>query len=106
MGKQGIGLKHHVDRAKVGRSIDARSLPSSKMVPLVGVSKPASMRSRVDLPQPDGPSRAKNSLVINFQGEIVDGGKIPKPFGNIPEFDNRIGVRLSTMARYFCVDRL
>ncbi len=37
------------------------SSPSSRMRPSVGVSKPASMRSSVVLPQPDGPSSAKNS---------------------------------------------
>ena len=35
--------------------------PSMVMAPLSGVSKPAIMRSRVVLPQPDGPSSAKNS---------------------------------------------
>ena len=37
------------------------STPSISMVPDVGVSKPASMRSSVVLPQPDGPSSEKNS---------------------------------------------
>ena len=32
------------------------------MLPPLGVSKPASMRSSVVLPQPDGPSSAKNSF--------------------------------------------
>ena len=31
------------------------------MSPLSGISKPASMRSKVVLPQPDGPSSEKNS---------------------------------------------
>ena len=39
----------------------AMSAPSSRIVPSVGASKPASMRIRVVLPQPEGPSRAKNS---------------------------------------------
>ena len=39
----------------------AMSSPSSRMRPSLGVSKPASMRSSVVLPQPDGPSSAKNS---------------------------------------------
>ena len=38
------------------------STPSSRMRPSSGVSKPASMRSSVVLPQPDGPSSAKNSF--------------------------------------------
>src|SRR5947208_6097506 len=39
----------------------ARSWPLSTMRPEVGVSKPASMRSSVVLPQPEEPSRAKTS---------------------------------------------
>ncbi len=39
----------------------AISSPASRMRPSLGASKPASMRSSVVLPQPDGPSSAKNS---------------------------------------------
>ena len=35
--------------------------PSMKISPVVGVSKPASIRSKVVLPQPEGPSSEKNS---------------------------------------------
>jgi hypothetical protein len=35
--------------------------PSMKISPLVGASKPASMRKSVVLPQPEGPSSEKNS---------------------------------------------
>ncbi len=38
-----------------------RSCPFKRMLPEVGVSKPASMRSSVDLPQPLEPSKAKIS---------------------------------------------
>ena len=38
-----------------------RSTPSSTICPAVGCSKPASIRSSVDLPQPDAPSKAKIS---------------------------------------------
>jgi hypothetical protein len=37
------------------------SWPSISIRPEVGRSKPASMRSSVVLPQPEGPRRAKNS---------------------------------------------
>lgn len=37
-------------------------LPFSRIVPLSGVSNPASMRSKVVLPQPEGPNMVKNSL--------------------------------------------
>src|SRR6185295_14120461 len=41
--------------------ISAMSCPSIMMWPSVGTSRPASMRSNVVLPHPEGPSRAKNS---------------------------------------------
>ena len=37
-------------------------VPSSRISPVVGVSSPATSRSRVDLPQPDGPSTVMKSL--------------------------------------------
>src|SRR5260370_4437174 len=40
---------------------DTRSWPSSRMRPSSGISKPASRRNSVVLPQPEGPSSAKNS---------------------------------------------
>ena len=40
------------------------STPSRKIRPSVGRSKPASMRSKVDLPDPDPPSRAKISPLL------------------------------------------
>ncbi len=47
-----------------GRSYGAISLmswPSMKILPEVGVSKPANMRSKVVLPEPEPPSRQKIS---------------------------------------------
>ena len=41
--------------------VPARSVPSSRMWPSVGSSKPPISRSVVVLPQPDGPSSEKNS---------------------------------------------
>src|SRR5579863_3455551 len=37
------------------------SAPPNRMTPSSGCSSPAIMRSRVDLPQPEGPSRTTNS---------------------------------------------
>ena len=48
----------------MSRSLDSTSLttlPSMAMVPPVISSSPASMRSSVDLPQPDGPTSTMNS---------------------------------------------
>jgi len=49
---------------QVGRWFAGMSLirwPRSKISPEVGVSMPASMRSIVVLPQPEGPTMVKNS---------------------------------------------
>ncbi len=35
--------------------------PSMAIVPFVTSSRPAMVRSRVDLPQPDGPTKTQNS---------------------------------------------
>ena len=40
---------------------DEMSLPSTRTDPVSAVSKPATMRSAVVLPQPDGPSKATSS---------------------------------------------
>ena len=44
------------------------SVPSSQMVPPSGASNPATMRSSVVLPQPEGPSRQKNSPASMLRG--------------------------------------
>ena len=51
--EQGIALEHGVDRALV-RRVSVTSLPPMRMRPLVGSSSPATRRSVVVLPQPDG----------------------------------------------------
>ena len=48
----------------MSRSLDSTSFttrPSMAIVPAVMSSRPASMRSSVDLPQPDGPTSTMNS---------------------------------------------
>src|SRR5206468_8475346 len=42
--------------------VKAMSSPPIRIWPSVGVSRPEIMRSSVVLPQPEGPSRAKNSF--------------------------------------------
>src|SRR5947207_3527922 len=48
-----------MSRARGGRSVTSRS--PIEIVPLVTSSRPAIIRSSVDLPQPDGPTRTRNS---------------------------------------------
>ena len=50
----------------------SRSSPPSVDRPASGCSKPARMRSSVVLPQPDGPSSAKNSFSRISQRDIVE----------------------------------
>ena len=52
------------------------SLPPMTMLPAVGSSKPATMRSTVVLPQPDGPRKETNSPGADVEVEILhDGGR-------------------------------
>ena len=46
---------------RIRRHARSHRLPSMRMRPLSGVSNPAISRSNVVLPQPEGPSSAKNS---------------------------------------------
>ncbi len=55
----------------------AMSSPSIRIRPPVGCSKPASMRKSVVLPQPDGPSRAKNSLAAMFSETSSTAATLP-----------------------------
>src|SRR6185436_9185847 len=60
VGEQRVRLEHHVDRRRYGGTA-VMSWPSMTMRPSSGVSKPAIMRNRVVLPQPEPPSRANSS---------------------------------------------
>src|SRR3954470_17269299 len=54
------------------------SLPASVMLPELGVSRPATMRSVVVLPQPEGPSRAKNEPRGTSRSRSRTAWKAPK----------------------------
>ena len=54
------------------------SSPSSRIAPEVGSSSPAIMRSVVVLPQPEGPSRQKNSPSRTVKVESFTAAKSPK----------------------------
>ncbi len=63
-GEQGVILEHHAARrVRVLRS----ACPTSAPRPVEGCSKPAMMRSRVDLPQPEAPIRQTNSPLRDGQ---------------------------------------
>ena len=58
-GKQRVGLEHHAAvRARAGH----RRVRRARTRPPVGRSSPATMRSSVDLPQPEGPRMVMKSL--------------------------------------------
>src|SRR5918998_3077719 len=58
----------------------AMSSPSMRILPLEGVSNPASIRRSVVLPQPEGPSRAKNALRGTDKETSSTAVKLPKRF--------------------------
>ena len=56
------------------------SLPPMTIVPAVGASKPAIMRSIVVLPQPDGPRKETNSPAPSQVEVLHDGGRGQRTF--------------------------
>ena len=56
-----VVLEDDADVAPVRRPGDPISSPSSRMVPRSAASRPATMRSKVVLPHPEGPSSDMNS---------------------------------------------
>ena len=89
MRKQRVALEHHVHRPPIRRHAGDDPAPSSRMRPSSGVSKPASMRSSVVLPQPEGPSSAKNSPFENIERELVDRDNGAEAFGDPLEAHQR-----------------
>jgi len=63
MGVQRVVLEHHRDVRSFGAT-SFMSLPSMYSSPPEISSRPATMRSVVVLPQPDGPTRTTNSLSL------------------------------------------
>ena len=63
-------------------STGAMSRPPSRMRPSSGVSKPASIRSSVVLPQPLGPNSAKNSPALMSSESRSTARKLPKCLGD------------------------
>ena len=61
------------------------SLSPIRIWPAVGSSRPATIRSVVVLPQPDGPSRAKNDPCGIGQVEVVDRGELAERLGDARE---------------------
>src|SRR5258708_4965731 len=57
-----------------------KSSPAKRTSPASGRSSPASTRSSVVLPDPDGPSSARNSLSRACSDTLFRAGKRPKDF--------------------------
>src|SRR5258707_13708567 len=67
----------------MSRSFDSTSLttlPSMAMLPAVISSRPASIRSSVDLPQPEGPTRTTNSPSLMSKLTPCSTLVVPKDF--------------------------
>ena len=70
--------------------VSAMSSPSITISPAVGVSRPASIRSSVVLPQPDGPSSAKNSLRWMSSETLSTADHVAEHLGDIADGDDRV----------------
>ena len=58
--------------------VQVTSVPPMLIDPDVGCSRPATIRSVVVLPQPDGPSRAKNEPGRDVEVDPVDRDEVPE----------------------------
>ena len=67
--EQRVALEHRVDVALERRHASRPARRRGRPRPSVGCSKPATIRSVVVLPQPDGPSSEKNSPALDRQVE-------------------------------------
>jgi hypothetical protein len=76
----------------------AMGLPSSTMLPLVGVSSPATMRSRVDLPQPEGPRMVMKSFSATLRS-VACSATVPGPLLAAKVFDSWVTVRIGLVGR-------
>ena len=72
----------------------ARSRPPSVMVPSLGSSKPASIRISVVLPQPEGPSRQKNSRSKISSDRLSTATTSPNRFVDVVDADEGFGCRI------------
>ena len=78
----------------MSRSFGSTSLtgsPPIRMTPSVGSSRPAIIRSAVDLPQPDGPSRTRKLAVGDVEAEIGHRFDVAEALGDPIEVDVRHG---------------
>ena len=71
-----VVLEHHRDVAVLRRDRSVTSRSPMKIAPASTSSRPASMRSAVVLPEPEGPTSTMNSPSCDVQVERVDGGRV------------------------------
>ena len=66
-----IGLEDHGDAALGGRQlVDPPAADATARRPVI-VSSPAMMRSSVDLPQPEGPTKTHELAVLDLEVDVV-----------------------------------
>jgi len=76
------------------------SLPSSRIRPWSGVSKPASIRNSVVLPQPLGPSRAKNSPALISSDKPIHRAEAAEFFSTTASMRNK-GISAAPASRFW-----
>ena len=93
--EQRVALEHHAHVALGGPSV-VTSLPSMRIWPEVGDSRPAIMRSVVVLPQPEGPRMVVSVPVGDGEADALDGqrrgGGGAVALGDVAKFDAGIVV--------------
>ena len=67
------------------------SLPPMTMLPEVGSSKPATMRSTVVLPQPEGPRKETNSPRADIEVEVLHDRVVGEGFADVLDAEEGLG---------------
>ena len=79
------------------------SLPARVIDPELGVSRPATIRSVVVLPQPDGPEQGEERAAGHVEVELADGVEGPEVLGQLPQREpvvrRRVAQRLGPSTR-------
>ena len=87
VGKDGIGLEHHIDRALVGRGL-ADILAVYQDAPLSRHFEPGKHAQQGGLATTGWPQKRKEFPLLNGQADIVDGHHLAIAFGDVLKTDD------------------
>ncbi len=93
MGKQGIGLEHHVHGPFVGWDI-GHVLAGNKDLAFRHVLETCQHPHESRLATARGTKKRKELTLVNILRQVLDGSEVAKPLGDILELDERLCLRI------------